>query len=461
MKSRLFWKILPGFLIAVILILYSVWTAIVLTSDDYLSSERESARILAIYQLSAAQLAIESGGIAKFKELSQSWEAQDSDPRSGRNYWNRLSVAEAKRVIDSEEATNGRRDFVVVYAIDPESKKWAVRYKLPPDTPPESWSITDAFPSILTIEWVIPGLLGGLLFSAILVWYVNRPIQRLRNGFRKLAEGQLSTRLGPAMGRRRDEIADLANDFDRMAERLQQLVLARDQLLHDVSHELRSPLARLNLAVVLAGQDAAAPRAPLQRIESEVERLDGLVGELLSLSRGESDESERDDYFDMRALVDAVVDDATFEAQYRGVSMVARIEPEQHTLMQGSAKLVRRAIENIIRNAIQFSAQGDAVEVSLSVDGELNQVMLLIADRGPGVPEADLLRMQEPFVRLQNGLDRQGYGLGLAIASRAVQCHKGALVAANRAGGGLVVTVTLPLMNMVLHVADCIVEKEE
>ncbi|MDF3837844.1 ATP-binding protein [Cupriavidus basilensis] len=454
----MFWKILLGFWITNLFIFHAVAIAYAVRWGDGKRMDREVAKVVAPYQLSAAQLAIESDGMAKFREVSQSWKAQNSNWPGGHEQWNLLSVVEAKRVAKPEEAPQERSEILVKHAVDPESREWELRYTLPPES--GSWSIRDFLRFYLEVEWAIPAVLGGLLFSAILAWYLSRPIQRLRKGFRKLADGQLTTRLQPSMGRRRDEIADLADDFDRMAEQLQQLLLARDQLLHDVSHELRSPLARLNLAVALAGQDAGAPGEPLRRIESEVGRLDDLVGELLSLSRGESGESELDAYFDMRALVDAVVADASFEARAKGVAMVSRIETKQQMLMQGSAKLIRRAIENIVRNATQFSVQGDTVEVTLSVDDDLHRAVLWIADRGPGVPEVDLRRMQDPFVRLQNGLSRQGYGLGLAIASRAVRSHRGTLVAANRPDGGLVVTVTLPLANMVSHMVDHNFENE-
>lgn len=462
MKPRLFWKILPGFWIAVISILYGVWMAYAVPAKSRgpSSNERQFTQIIATYQLSAAQLAIESGGITKFREMSQSWKAQNPHPPGGYEQWNRLSVVGAPPAAKPEGAPRKRGDFLVVYAVDPESRKWELRYPLPPDAESGSLSVHDFSRSILTLEWTIPSVLGGLLFSAILAWYLSRPILRLRDGFSKLADGELDTRLQPSMGRRRDEIADLANDFDRMAERLQQLVQTREQLLHDVSHELRSPLARMNLAVALASRDAGTPREPLQRIESEVGRLDDLVGELLSLSRVESGESDLDAYFDMSTLVDAVLADASFEAQAKGVAIVARIDREQQTLMQGSAELIRRAIENIIRNAIQFSAPGDTVEICLTVDAEPYQVVVQIADRGPGVQEADLYRMQEPFVRLQNDSGRQGYGLGLAIASRSVRCHKGNLLAANRADGGLVVTVRLPLANKVSLLEDICERKD-
>jgi two-component system OmpR family sensor kinase len=164
-------------------------------------------------------------------------------------------------------------------------------------------------------------VVGALFFSGVLAFYLTRPVQRIRKGFASLAGGDLATRLRPQIGRRRDEIADLAKDFDTMAERLQQLVLMRDQLLHDVSHELRSPLARLNQAIALVRQDPANTDTSLRWIETEIRRLDELVGELLSLARAESGESSRDQYFDLPALIDTVVANANFEARAQSVTV--------------------------------------------------------------------------------------------------------------------------------------------
>ena len=494
MRSRLFWKILLGFWVTLLLILQGVWIAYSVFWVDRWTYEYGVARIVAPYQLSAARLAIESGGLPRLDVLKTHWLEQerarerdrardleraetgdhdqdeskaaakdgpkqeeneaDKEAEKEKENWLRLTVLPAGVAplpADDSQTQRAR-------AVDPEGRAWDISYVLPPRNRREAWSLSDFLPYYLSAEWMIPSVLCGLLFSAVLAWYLTRPIQGLRTGFRHLADGRLDTRLQARMGRRRDEIADLASDFDRMAERLQQLIQAREQLLHDVSHELRSPLARLNLAVALAGHGEGAAREPLQRIQAEVRRLDVLVGELLSLSRRESGESELDAYFEMHTLVEAVIDDVSFEAAARGVPITKRIEASPHTLIQGSAELIRRAVENVVRNAVQFSAEGDIVQVSLSVAEAGRCVTVQVTDQGPGVAEADLQRMLEPFVRLQGEAKRQGYGLGLAIASRAVHSHRGRLAVANRPGGGLIVTLDLPLADVAPDLVEGIFE---
>jgi two-component system OmpR family sensor kinase len=288
--------------------------------------------------------------------------------------------------------------------------------------------------------------LASLLFSAALGAYLARPIGRLRDGFRRLAEGDLTTRLTPGMGRRRDEIADLAQDFDAMAERLQQLIGSRDRLLHDVSHELRSPLARLSVAVGLARQNKTLTEQTLTRIEAESARLNAIVGDLLSLSRAESEAAAEDIYFDIAALLQVICDDARFEAQPLKVGIdlelsAALTDPERTPLITGAPELLRRAIENVIRNALRFSPPSRAVEVRASlVEGA---VAIEVRDHGPGATPALLESMFDPFVK---GPDEvRGVGLGLAIAQRALAAHKGELRAVNHVDGGLLVRLTVPV----------------
>jgi two-component system OmpR family sensor kinase len=292
-------------------------------------------------------------------------------------------------------------------------------------------------------------VIGGLLFAAVLAWYLTRPIRRLRQGFGRLAEGDLTVRLRGQMGRRRDELADLARDFDQMADRLQQLVSSRDRLLHDVSHELRSPLARLHMAIGLARQNPQKITATLERIELEAGRLDELVGELLTLARIEGDDPRLDQYVDLVELIGAVAEDARFEAEQVGVAV--RLGVESFTLegasrppVKGNGELLRRGLENVVRNAIRFSSRGQHVDIVVELRLVDGTYVVEIADEGPGAPEAALETMFEPFVRLHEGERGRGFGLGLAIARRAVAAHRGAICARNRSQGGLAVRVELP-----------------
>lgn len=177
----------------------------------------------------------------------------------------------------------------------------------------------------IPIPMIWMGVLGGLFFSTLLAWNLTRPMRQLRAGFERVAQGDLSVRLLPVMRQRHDELTEVARDFDSMAERLEELVSAREQLLHDVSHELRSPLARLQLAIGLARQNPDNVENSLQRIEHESERLDKMIGELLALSRAENHNiAEDDEYFDLRELVTVVVNDARYEAQVPGLKFCCR-----------------------------------------------------------------------------------------------------------------------------------------
>lgn len=289
---------------------------------------------------------------------------------------------------------------------------------------------------------LIAVVVSGLVCLA-LAHYLTRPIRRIRSATQRLAGGDLGARVGPAMGRRRDEIAQLGHDFDRMAERLATLIRAQTQLLRDVSHELRSPLTRLQVALELARQGQGDDDPNLQRIAREAERLNELIGQVLALARYEAGgPPPRRHRLDPVALVAQVVRDADFEACRSGRRVV--LSTTAAGPLDGDPALLRSAVENVVRNAVRYTAEGTAVQVLVEPDGEGCRVV--VSDRGPGVPEADLERLFEPFVRVGAARDREsgGYGLGLAIARRAVQAHGGTIRAENRAGGGLVVTLRLP-----------------
>lgn len=287
------------------------------------------------------------------------------------------------------------------------------------------------------------GLLASLAFSALLAWYLTQPIRHLRDGFASLAGGALDTRVAGRIGRRNDELADLGRDFDRMAAQLQQLVAAQRRLLHDVSHELRSPLARLRAAIGIARQEPSRRDAMLERIERESVRVDGLVGELLTLVRLDAGAPRGEaEPVDLAGLVASIVDDARFEAHATGREL--RYEERLgNRRARGHADLLHRAFENVIRNALKFAPPGSRIDVRAeSQDG--GPFRLAVADRGPGIAEDDREAIFEPFHRGSAGGAAQGYGLGLAIARRAIELHGGRIEARPRAGGGLAVTIELP-----------------
>jgi two-component system sensor histidine kinase CpxA len=260
----------------------------------------------------------------------------------------------------------------------------------------------------------------------------------LQQAVDRFGRGDLAARVG---SQRRDELGQLARTFDQMADRIQILMTAERRLLLDISHELRSPLARLSVAVELArsGEDA---ESHLNRIQKEADRLNSLVGELLQVTRAEGDPSQRRlEQVPIGALVAEVVDDCTIEAEARGCRL--HLAGSEAVTLAGDAELLRRAVENVVRNAIRHAPAGTAVEVS--VTSESGQVLVTVRDYGSGVPEESLSRIFDPFYRVDTDRNRNsgGVGLGLAIAKRAVELHKGRLSATN-ANPGLLVKLELP-----------------
>ncbi|MFC1747963.1 ATP-binding protein [Pseudomonadota bacterium] len=293
-------------------------------------------------------------------------------------------------------------------------------------------------------------LISGLVCFA-LTWYLVTPVRRLREASHKFAEGNLDTRVAHAIGRRSDEIADLGHDFDQMAERIQKLISSQKQLLNDISHELRSPLARLRLALGLAQKKLGPQTVPeLERIERETVRLDELVGQALTLARLESKAMTNtlDDYIDITSLLEEIIQDANFEAE--AINCHICYSYNASTTLNGNIELLHRAFENIIRNALHYTEENSNVDINLTIPEKQNEkwIQISVCDHGPGVPEEQLSTLFDPFVRISEDRNRKdgGYGLGLAIAKQAVQLHGGMISAKNRRDGhGLCVLIRLPM----------------
>jgi two-component system sensor histidine kinase CpxA len=301
----------------------------------------------------------------------------------------------------------------------------------------------------------IPGLIIAVLSSGMvcyfLAWYMTKPVARLRAATRQIAAGDLTARAGNPKSRRGDEIAGLVRDFDSMAERLETLVKAQSRLLNDISHELRSPLARLNVALGLARQRSGPESATmLERIELEAGRLNELIGRLLTLARMEDGEQRVPSTpVALDEVVLNVAEDAEFEAQARHCHVHSEI-PAGSWGVRGDASLLHSAIENVVRNAIRYTREGSTVEIHLEKTGTSGraEAVVRVTDCGDGVPPDALEKLFQPFYRLDDARGRQtgGVGLGLAITERAVRFHGGRVAATNRAAGGLMVEIYLPLM---------------
>ncbi len=302
----------------------------------------------------------------------------------------------------------------------------------------------------------VPGLIIAIISSGLvcylLSWYLTKPIVRLRAATRQLAAGDLAARIGAPAGQRRDEVAGLMRDFDAMAERIETLMKAQSRLLNDISHELRSPLARLSVALGLARQRSGVESADmLDRIEMEASRLNELIGRILTLARLEDGEQRVPQTpVPLGEVVANVAEDAEFEAQERHCH-VHTVIPEGDWGVCGNDSLLHSAVENVVRNAIRYTQEGTSVEIELaSVEGAKGpEAVLNVSDSGSGVPPDALEKLFLPFYRLDDARGRLtgGVGLGLAITERAVRFHGGKVSAFNRPGGGLRVEIRLPLIS--------------
>jgi two-component system, OmpR family, sensor kinase len=287
----------------------------------------------------------------------------------------------------------------------------------------------------------------ALIVSALTSWWLaqhlSAPIRRIQAGARALASENLDVRVSAGLEGRRDELAVLARDFDAMADQLRANRGVITQLLRDISHELRSPLARMRVAVGLARQPPADLSRQLDRLEREIERLDSLISQVLKLARlhGTAAPFARE-AFDLDEVIEEVVRDANFEGAVKKCAV--RLQGAAGAAVNGNRDLLRSAVENVLRNAVRYSPEDAAVEVSIA--REKSGIAISIADRGPGVPEGDVERIFEPFYRVAESRDRDsgGEGIGLAITAQVMKAHGGSATAANRQGGGLEVRLNLP-----------------
>lgn len=299
--------------------------------------------------------------------------------------------------------------------------------------------------------WGVGMRLGvAAIISALVSWllarYLAAPLGQLSRASRQLATGDLSVRVGAPLGQRHDEFGQLAQDMDEMASRLQMLQQANQRLLRDVSHELRSPLARLRVALEIArNKEAGLVAAELDRIELESGRLEHLVDEVLGLLRESSGaQALKLSDFDLADLLRDLVETVNYEVN-DGREPIG-LQTGSPLMLAADRELLWRAFENILRNALIHSRDAGGIEIRANhVDG--GQVQVSVLDKGPGIDAALLGRIFEPFFRVDEARNRDsgGHGLGLAIAASAIRRHGGRVSAFNRTGGGLEVRVLLPV----------------
>jgi two-component system OmpR family sensor kinase len=303
------------------------------------------------------------------------------------------------------------------------------------------WANEQARPLFLLVALIVSAAVSYALASAI-----SRPVRKFREATVAIAEGDLGTRVADSVGRRRDEIGMLARDIDSMSDKLELAARQQTELTRNISHELRSPLARMRVALELARRQAG-DLAEFSRIESETERLDDLIGQILSYSRMQARNDETPASLDLAELVQEVVENVNFECRSTGIDGVSvEFTQEARPVVSGFGPPLTSAVENVLRNAVRHSPRGGLVSVRLFRDD--GNAVLRIRDQGPGVAEDELDSLFEPFYRTRESVQRdasQGTGLGLAIARRAVQKSGGSIEARNAGDGGLCIDITLPV----------------
>ncbi len=445
----LFWRVFAWYLATTTIILLLSLFITMLTDPDFRFERAVSVSLEAMESQGAAAVnAYQHGGgdalQAAFSKTSRARFLFDSSGRelSGNFYPSRITEL-VKRTVTSKvieleilppntyaalKITHGPETFVYVRELTKERS-----FRLMPKPLP---------------GWARLGL--GLFTAAVICFlfakFVTSPLTQLRSVTRAFAAGNLEVRIGNAKPfNRGDEFTDLARDFDNMAAQLQNMVLGQQRMLGDISHELRSPLARLQLALEIARRKCGVEgEKPLARIEQEAEKLNTLIGQILRAAKTEQLQPGAKKLFDLANLVREVAEDADFEAT--GSDRRVRAEIDEISLVHGDRELLRSAIENVVRNAIRYAPEKTDVTIDLKrVEG--GRAKVIVRDQGPGVPTESLPHLFEPFYRVNDARDRDsgGAGLGLAIARHAVSAHGGNVRALNRDGGGFEVQIDLPL----------------
>lgn len=452
----LFWKMFLSFWVALILFA----GATLFTTSHYLEhaqrqNEASSPRERLLQSVAEAQLIAERDGVDGLKQWLRELDRREPLPlflvdSDGADLLGRPLPASVSERLAREARTptpwQGRvapRPRLVIRLPDKRE------YRLLADFHGVTLGRVLARPRVLALPLILATLIGGLV-CFLLARSLTAPLGRLRRAAEVYAAGDLSARVLPSLGGRRDEIADLARAFDHMAQRLQEIMDSQRRLVGDVSHELRSPLARLQVALGLARQRTEGRGAmELDRIEREAERLSDLIGQLLSLAKLESGVTAvARQPVDLIEMLEGVASDADFEA--RAHNRRVALSSSVPAVIEGDARLLQSALDNIVRNALRYTADGTSVTLSLTREhAPTEHWCITIRDHGPGVPEAMLPLLFEPFVRVGDARDRAsgGYGLGLAIAQRAIRLHAGEVSARNEPDGGLTVNVRLPVAN--------------
>ncbi len=357
-----------------------------------------------------------------------------------------LSITDSKLQLNILPNTSYREGRMMVSKVI--TSQSGMQYRLITRLPSAFSNFTTQNLQLLWLRLLLAIFITGII-CYFLSRYLTTPINKLQRAARQIAGGQFSTRVSQAIGDRNDEIGELADEFDTMAERIESLIESQKRLLQDVSHELRTPLARLQVALELARRRSKGlAESELDRIAIESERLNELIGEILSLARLETAEVSLDEHVNITRLMEKTVQDTNFE--FKQLNKSAQLHGEEGLKLIGNMTLMQRAFENILRNALRHTQDHSCVDIQIIELKKPHEICITIRDHGPGVPPQALPSLFRPFYRVEDSRfkDTGGYGLGLAIAFKAIELHRGDIKAYNaEEGTGLVVEIHLPLQD--------------
>ncbi len=429
---RLFWRIFIAFWLGDLAIMFATgYTLIHNFESSQFSSryktdmERQANELIKFYE----------GGesLKSHKDVEKLIRGQDrSDNRGGRLQSMIIIDSSQQQIFRYRLNLNDKATFLELTVVSESGDS----YQVLAQNPVIPRFFKQALNRFQTYQFVII-LISAAVVSALLSWTIVRPLKQLGSYSRSYASDQSVEAMPDKLLNRGDELGDLATDIEFMVNQTDKTMNAQQQLLHDVSHELRAPLARLQASAALI-EKKIPDNSYTDRIHNECGRIDQLIQQILNFSKLDKQREEKEQ-FDLVSLSRALIDNIQFEYPQRTISWQCN---ERSLLINGFPESLSQAIENIIRNACKYSPEDSDIDFSIVSAG--NKVIVNIRDRGEGVSEGELMKLQQPFYRAGNKMHTQGFGLGLSIAQRAIQKHSGELKINNHADGGLIVTIELP-----------------
>ena len=439
MMGRLFWKIFLWFLAVLLLLIAAMlWS---LRFNNTTQSDSDTLLNRSFNQrLDAVAAIMQHGGPDAVRDFLRNstqtplriWVLDQNDEELlGRRFPLRLSLADLSQIISRKIEDKSGKEYRLIIR-----RPRILEQRLSGATNASSHT---AWAPLLII------LFSSALACAWLAWYISRPVRLMRTAVRSLTAGENKEPITEKLGRRRDELTELAVEFDKMAKVIDANQQALRQLLHDVSHELRSPLTRLRLQVGLLEQSGEGKDPEqLARMDRNLTRLDDLINQVLTMARMEAgDHYQLADYVDITVLLRELIDDIRIEAEAKGCRLTTAIPPDER-IIPANQELLRRALENVLRNAVYHTPPGQPISAELTVQAEYCEIR--IRDKGPGIDPDKLARIFQPFFRVDDARNpTKGFGLGLAIAQRAIRIHRGDVTANNLTDGGLEMVIRIPV----------------